>query len=126
MMHKLRIKFIRIAMAALAAVVILVAAAINIMNWVNVRTEIGETISFLAESDGMVSLERANQWAGKDKHRKNILTQSVYFMGRTRQDGSVQVMNQGRMSTVNTEEAQDLLERASASGRESGFLEKEQ
>ena len=83
MMHKLRIKFIRIAMAALAAVVILVAAAINIMNWVNVRAEIGETISFLAESDGMVSLERANQWAGKDKHRKNILTQSVYFMGRT-------------------------------------------
>ena len=123
MMHKLRIKFIRIAMAALAAVVILVAAAINIMNWVNVRTEIGETISFLAESDGMVSLERANQWAGKDKHRKNILTQSVYFMGRTLQDGSVQVMNPGRMSTVNTEEAQGLLERASASGRESGFLE---
>ena len=123
MMHKLRIKFIRIAMAALAAVVILVAAAINIMNWVNVRAEIGETISFLAESDGMVSLERANQWAGKDKHRKNILTQSVYFMGRTLQNGSVQVMNQGRMSTVNTEEAQGLLERASASGRESGFLE---
>ena len=123
MMHKLRIKFIRIAMAALAAVVILVAAAINIMNWMNVRKEIGETISFLAESDGMVSLERANQWAGKDKHRKNILTQSVYFMGRTLQDGSVQVMNPGRMSTVNTEEAQGLLELASASGRESGFLE---
>ena len=123
MMHKLRIKFIRIAMAALTAVVILVAAAINIMNWVNVRAEIGETISFLAESDGMVSLERANQWAGKNKHRKNILTQSVYFIGRTLQDGSVQVMNPGRMLTVNTEEAQGLLERASASGRESGFLE---
>ena len=52
MIHKLRLKFIRIAMAALTAAVILVAAAINIMNWLNVRSEIGETISFLAKSDG--------------------------------------------------------------------------
>ena len=55
MMHKLRLKFIRIAMAALAAAVILVTAAINVMNWVNVRSEIGETLSFLAESDGVIS-----------------------------------------------------------------------
>ena len=64
MMHKLRLKFIRIAMAALTAAVILVAAAINVMNWLNVRSEIGETISFLAESDGMISPERASEWAG--------------------------------------------------------------
>ena len=75
MMHKLRLKFIRIAMASLMAAVILVAAAINIMNWLNVRSEIGETISFLAESDGMISQEKANEWAGKNKHRKNVLTQ---------------------------------------------------
>ena len=49
MIHKLRLKFIRIAMAALMAAVILIAAAINVMNWLNVRSEIGETISFLAE-----------------------------------------------------------------------------
>ena len=49
MMHKLRLKFIRIAMAALAAAVLLVAAAINVMNWLNVRSDVGETRSFLAE-----------------------------------------------------------------------------
>ena len=123
MMHKLRLKFIRIAMAALTAVVILVAAAINIMNWVNVRAEIGETISFLAESDGMVSTERANQWAGKNRHRKNILTQSVYFIVMTRPDGSLQIMNQGRTAEVSREETESLLARAAASGRESGFLD---
>ena len=123
MIHKLRLKFIRIAMAALMAAVILVAAAINIMNWLNVRSEIGETISFLAESDGIISPETANKWAGKNKHRKNILTQSVYFIGRTGQDGSLQVVNQGRMETINREEAESLLERAAHSGRESGFVD---
>ena len=123
MIHKLRLKFIRIAMAALMAAVILVAAAINIMNWLNVRSEIGETISFLAESGGIISPETANEWAGKNKHRKNILTQSVYFIGRTGQDGSLQVVNQGRMETINREEAESLLERAAHSGRESGFVD---
>ena len=123
MMHKLRLKFIRIAMASLMAAVILVAAAINIMNWLNVRSEIGETISFLAESDGMISQEKANEWAGKNKHRKNVLTQSVYFFGRTGQDGTLQVVNQGRTETINREEAESLLERAADTGRESGFIE---
>ena len=123
MMHKLRLKFIRIAMAALTAAVILIAAAINVMNWVNVRSEIGETVSFLAESDGMVSQEKANEWAGKNKHRKNVLTQSVYFIGRTERGGSLQIVNQGRMESVDREEAASILEHAAASGRESGFAE---
>lgn len=123
MIHKLRLKFIRIAMAALMAAVILIAAAINVMNWLNVRSEIGETISFLAKSDGMISPEKANEWAGKNKHRKNVLTQSVYFIGRTGQDGALQVVNQGRMETINREEAESLLERAAHSGRESGFVD---
>jgi signal transduction histidine kinase len=123
MIHKLRLKFIRIAMAALMAAVILIAAAINVMNWLNVRSEIGETISFLAKSDGMISPEKANEWAGKNKHRKNVLTQSVYFVGRTGQDGALQVVNQGRMETINREEAESLLERAAHSGRESGFVD---
>ena len=123
MIHKLRLKFIRIAMAALMAAVILIAAAINVMNWLNVRSEIGETISFLAKSDGMISPEKANEWAGKNKHRKNVLTQSVYFIGRTGQDGALQVVNQERMETINREEAESLLERAAHSGRESGFVD---
>ena len=94
MMHKLRLKFIRIAMAALAAAVILVAIGINLMNWLNVRSEIEETVSFLAESDGMISPERASEWAGRNKHRQNVLTQSIYFIGRTEGNGKYQVMSQ--------------------------------
>ena len=123
MMHKLRLKFIRIAMAALAAAVILVTAAINVMNWLNVRAEIRETVAFLAESDGTVSPERANEWAGRNKHRNNVLTQSVYFIARSEGNGSVQITGQGRNGSVSREEAADLLERAAASGRESGFLD---
>ena len=123
MMHKLRLKFIRIAMAALTAAVILVAAAINVMNWLNVRSEIGETVSFLAESDGMFSQERADEWAGRNKHRKNTLTQSVYFVGKTERNGSLQVVSRGQEESVSQEEAEDLLKRAAGSGRKSGFLD---
>ena len=123
MMHKLRLKFIRIAMAALTAAVLLVTVAINVMNWVNVRSEISETISFLAESDGTVSPERAREWAGRDKHRKNVLTQSVFFFGRTEEGGSYQIINQGRIESVSRDEAESLLARAVESNRESGFLD---
>ena len=71
----------------------------------------------------MISQEKANEWAGKNKHRKNVLTQSVYFIGRTGQDGTLQVVNQGRTETINREEAESLLERAADTGRESGFIE---
>ena len=123
MMHKLRLKFIGIAMASLTAAVVLVAAAINVMNWVNVRAEIGETVSFLAESDGMTSGEKAGEWAGKNRHKKNVLTQSVYFIAKTERDGSLQVAGQGPMESISREEADSLLERAAASGRKSGFLD---
>ena len=123
MMHKLRLKFIRIAMAALAAAVILVAIGINLMNWLNVRSEIEETVSFLAESDGMISPERASEWAGRNKHRQNVLTQSVYFIGQTEGNGKYQVMSQERNAPASRENAESLLARAADSGRESGFLD---
>ena len=123
MMHKLRLKFIRIAMISLMAAVILVAAAINLMNWINVRAEIGETVSFLAETDGLISPEKANEWAGKNRHRKNVLSHSVFFFGRSQPNETLPIVSQGRMETVSQEEAADLLERAAAAGRTSGFLD---
>ena len=123
MMHQLRLKFIRIAMAALAAAVILVTGAINVMNWLNVRAEIGDTVTFLAESDGMISPERAKEWAGRDKHRKNVLTRSEYFIARAEGNDAWQIVNEGQNGAVSREEAEGLLERAVSSGKDSGFLD---
>ena len=123
MIHKLRLKFIRIAMAALAAAVILVTVSINVMNWLNVRSEIGETLSFLAESEGAFSAERANEWAGRNRHRKNVLTQSVYFIGMSEGNGAYRIMNQEREAGVSRDEAEALVARAEKSGRETGFLD---
>ena len=123
MMQKLRLKFIRIAMIALAVAMIVVTGAVNLMNWLNVRAEIRETMTFLAESDGIVSPEQAKAWAGRNKHRKNVLTQSVYFVGRTSEDGSLQVMSEGKNDTVDRSEAETLLWRAAAGNSESGFLD---
>ena len=78
MMHKLRIRFIRIAMAALTAAVLLVAVAINVMNWLNVRSEIRETISFLAVSEGAFSFERASEWAGPDTPANKCITNNYW------------------------------------------------
>ena len=123
MMHQLRLKFIRIAMAALAAAVILVTGAINVMNWLNVRAEIGDTVTFLAESDGMISPERAKEWAGRDKHRKNVLTRSEYFIARAEGNDAWQIVNEGQNGAVSREEAEGLLERAVSSGKDTGFLD---
>ena len=123
MMHKLRIRFIRIAMAALTAAVLLVAVAINVMNWLNVRSEIRDTISFLAASEGTFSFERASEWAGPDKHRKNVLTQSVYFIGKAEKDEECQIFGQLKSEAISRDEAENLLKRAAESGRESGFLD---
>ena len=123
MMHKLRLKFIRIAMAALTAAVLLVTVSINLMNWLNVRAEIRDTLSFLAESEGSFTQERADEWAGRNRHRQNVLTQSVYFIGRTEWDGGYRIISQERAESVSREEAESLLQSAVSSGRDSGFLD---
>ena len=46
MIKQLQKKFIRIAMVSLTAAVFLVAAGINVMNWLNVRSEIRETARY--------------------------------------------------------------------------------
>ena len=123
MMQKLRRKFILIAMAALAVTMILVTGAVNLANWLNVRGEIGETVDFLAESDGMVTQERANAWAGRSRHRRDVLTRSVYFVARTGKNSDRQITGRDRNESVSNDEADSLLERAAASGRDSGFLD---
>ena len=123
MMQKLRLKFIRIAMLALTLAMLLVTVAINLMNWLNVRAEISETMTFLAEVGGSLSNERAREWAGRSRHRENVLTQAVYFIGSSAPGSTFQIVYPERTGSVSRESALDLLSRAASSGRETGFLD---
>ena len=123
MMQKLRLKFIRIAMLALTLAMLLVTVAINLMNWLNVRAEISETMTFLAEVGGSLSNERAREWAGRSRHRENVLTQAVYFIGSSAPGSTFQLVYPERTGSVSRESALDLLSRAASSGRETGFLD---
>ena len=49
MIRKLQHRFIRIAMAALSIAMVLVVAIVNIANWISVRNELSDTLSFLVE-----------------------------------------------------------------------------
>ena len=117
MMQKLRHKFIRIALAALSITMILLTLAINVINWMNVRSEILETVDFLAQSDGTVSPEQAQAWAGKNRHRRTVLTQSAYFFGQLLRDGSVAAVDLSRTEALTREEAESLLLRAAERNR---------
>ena len=62
MIKTLQRRFIRIALVALGAAMILVVLVVNAANWISVRKEMNETLSFLAENSAMT-------WAGAWRER---------------------------------------------------------
>lgn len=123
MVEKLRGRFIRIALIVLVSAMVLLTLSINLMNWINTRQEMDETVSFLAENNGIVSDENARIWAGRSKHRRNVISRLSYFIGTKNRQGDYVLLNQVRDESLTPEEAQDMIRRAVQSGSESGFLD---
>ena len=77
MIQKLQKRFFRIALLALTAAMVLVTAAINIANWINVRYELYETLETVAASDngqpGFAGFDR------KSRHMKGMLNEARTF-----------------------------------------------
>ena len=65
MIKKLQHRFIRIALVSLATAMILVVLVVNAANWISVRNELRDTLSFLAENGGSASREAMKHWAAQ-------------------------------------------------------------
>lgn len=120
MIRRIRRRFIRIALSVLALAMVLVAVVINGANWVNVRGELTETLSTLAENGG--SYGRGFGGRGKrSRGLQNRLDESRYFTALIGPDGECRLDDSSRETGATSEELARIAQGALDSGRTSGF-----
>ena len=126
MIKKLQKRFIRIALIALTVAMVLVAAVVNLANWISVRRELDETLAFLSENEGMEADFRGgagSRLMGKNKHTRNLVSESSWFSVYLDENGEIQRMFLDNMTEADAETAAALAGEAAGSGREYGFLQ---
>ena len=123
MIRKLQRRFIRIALVALAAAMILVVLVVNAANWLSVRRELDNTLSFLAENSAMNREDLDRHLSGKNRHDRNLVSESIWFSVACDTDGTIRSINLLNMAEPDEETAVSLAEQAMQSGRKSAFLQ---
>ena len=117
MIQQVRKRFFRIAMLALTAAMLLVTAAANLANWINVRLELEETLRYIsAQNDGEMFNHRS-------RHMKGVFSEARYFTVTVTQDGDVFLSNRHHELEFPEEFMETLIQKALASGREEGFVD---
>jgi signal transduction histidine kinase len=118
----------RIAISVLALAMVLVAVIINGANWVNVRSELYETLGFLEEMQaqkgamgpgprGDLPTRRGNP----SRHLRNMANESRFFSVTVGDDGSCALGDTTHVSEEDADSLVELATRALAGGRTSGF-----
>ena len=128
MIRAIRRRFMRIAISVLALAMVLVAVIINGANWVNVRSELYETLGFLEEMQaqkgamgpgprGDLPTRRGNP----SRHLRNMANESRFFSVTVGDDGSCALGDTTHVSEEDADSLVELATRALAGGRTSGF-----
>ena len=123
MIRQLQKRFILIALTALTAAMILAVLLVNAANWISVRNELRETLSFLADF-GASGKERIDGGLkGKNRHSRNLISESSWFSVFYDEEGSQRKMNLLNMNDPDGETAGTLARQVLESDGESGFLQ---
>ncbi len=151
MFKKLRRRFVLIAMISMAAVLSLVVAAINIINYYQIDQNEKELIDMILDNNGVFPelFERKGSGIGgnnndpdnnneppaerdrgegkfsPDKHKfinEETKYQTRYFTVTFDSQGKIAGINTGQIASVDSEQAAELAEEARDSGEESGKL----
>ncbi len=124
MIKKLQRRFIRIAMVALAVAMVLVVLVVNAANWISVRKELMDTLSFLPDSGSPWDREELlGRMAGKNQHARNLLNESKWFSVSFDANGKQRFLNLMNMADPDEETALALAAQALQKGGDSGFLQ---
>ena len=124
MIRKLRRRFIRIALVALTAAMVLVAGIVNAANWFSVRGELTETLSFLSENNTISREDMGRRMDGKNRHARNLVSESRWFSAFIDQDGVLRNINLANIPDLDEQTASALVEQAfSQSGARTAFLQ---
>lgn len=122
MIRRIRRRFIRIALSVLALAMVLVAVVINAANWIDVRGELTETLTTLAENGGAIG----RGFVGKGRRSRglqNRLDESRFFSVIVQPNGEYALSDTTRETGYTAEELAQIASRALDSGRASGFLD---
>lgn len=121
MIQGIRRKFILIAVAVLSAAMVTLAAVINVSNWIQVRGEIRETLSDLAENAGNNGkTEKGGGRKGRNRHIQNALDESRYFTVHIFSNGAFSIADASRSSGESEEEMTKIVQEALNSGTRTG------
>ena len=126
MIRGIRRRFMRIAISVLALAMVLVAVIINGANWVNVRSELYETLGYLGEwGRGPQGVGPRGNLQGRrgnpSRHMRNMMNESRFFSVTVAEDGSCALSDTTHVSEEDADGLVELATKALAGGRTSGF-----
>ena len=121
MIQGIRRKFILIAVAVLSAAMITLAVVINVSNWIQVRGEIKETLTDLAENTGNNGkVEKGGGRKGRNRHMQNTLDESRFFTVHIFSNDAFFIADASRSSGETEEEMTKMVREALNSGNQTG------
>ena len=118
MIRGIRRRFIRIALIVLALAMVLVTGIVNAANWINVRSELWETMNALGENGAQTGKKGRGS-----RHMRNMVDESRFFSVTVRPDGTYALDDTSRVSGIDGEELTRVVQKALSGGRTSGFVE---
>lgn len=124
MIRKIQLRFIRIALVALAVAMVLVVLVVNAANWFSVRNELQETLAFLSEFGGAPGRDMLDgRLMGMKPHTRNLISESTWFSVLYDPSGAIRDINLLTSADMDEETAAALAKRALAQSGRSGFLQ---
>ncbi len=123
MIKKLKIKFVTLAMVTLAALLVMLVAGMNIINYISVVDESDEILSVISSNRGEFP-ENINGFGGKPHHNFSPETpyESRYFTVVIDQSGSVLKTDVSQIAAIDREDAIEYGKVALKKGSERGFV----
>ena len=121
MIQQVRKRFFCISMLALTAAMLLVTAAANLANWINVRLELEETLQSIATAEH--SGDHRGLFRGRSRHMKGVLSEARFFTVMVEEDGTLCVSNPHGEQELEEADMEFLARKALSSGRVEGFVE---
>ncbi len=120
MIQKIRRRFIRIALLALAVAMVLVTVVINLANRISVEAELQETLRYIAESDGGPTQSGRGQF-GRSSRLGNALLESRYFTAVISSGGLVSLRSTDRDRDADEENQRRVAASALTGRKSSGY-----
>ena len=120
MIRKIRQRFIRIAVVVLALAMALVALVINGANWLDVRAQLNETLTFISQEGGRNG--RGGRGSGGRMLRMRV-SESRFFSVLLDDEGNPVVSDRTRAEEYSGDELRAIAAAALSGGRTGGFYQ---